>query len=87
VALELAFTDALESAVQRISRHPGIGSARQAEMLKIPVLRHWPTNKFPHLVYYIEREAQLDIWRVLHAKRDVPAWIGQPDDETKSSRK
>ena len=56
-------------------------------MLKIPVLRHWPTNKFPHLVYYIEREAQLDIWRVLHAKRDVPAWIGQPDDETKSSRK
>jgi toxin ParE1/3/4 len=29
------------------------------------------------LIIYLERDTRLDIWRVLHAQRDVPAWMGQ----------
>lgn len=76
LTLELAFTDALDSATARIARHPGIGSARYADPLKIHALRFWPVQKFPYLIFYIERDTQLDIWRVLHAQRDVPAWMG-----------
>lgn len=78
LALELAFTDALEAATEQIARHPGIGSTRYATFLKTHTLRFWPLKKFPHLVFYVERELQIDIWRVLHAQRDIPAWMGEP---------
>lgn len=43
--------------------------------LRLDGLRAWPLRRFPHLVFYrVERE-HIDVWRVLHAKRDVPAWI------------
>jgi len=40
---------------------------------------------FPWLVFYREGETHVDIWRVLHAKRDMPAWLApaslaDPDD-------
>ncbi len=76
LAVELAFVDALESAIAQLARHSGTGSVRYAELLKIPALRFWPLGKFPYLIFYVEREHQVDIWRVLHAQRDVPAWMG-----------
>ena len=33
---------------------------------------------FPYLVSYVEREADIDVWRVLHAARDIPAWLPEP---------
>lgn len=75
--LELAFTDALEAATRQLARHPGIGSPRYADSLKIPELRFWPAKKFPYLVFYMERETQVDVSRVLHAERDIPAWMGE----------
>ena len=74
--LELAFTDALQTTTGLISTHPGIGSPRYATVLNLAGLRFWPVKGFPQLVFYIEREGQLDIWRVLHAQRDIPAWMG-----------
>lgn len=76
LTLELAFANALESATTRIAQHPGAGSFRYADMLKINGLRFWPTRNFPYLIFYLERDAQIDIWRVLHAERDIPAWMG-----------
>lgn len=74
--LELGFTDALQAATGLMSAHPGIGSPRYATVLNLPGLRLWPVEGFPYLVFYVERETQLDIWRVLHAQRDIPAWMG-----------
>lgn len=84
VKLELAFTDALQDAVQRLAQHPGIGSVRCAERVGIPFLRQWPVKHFPHLVFYIERPGEVDVWRVLHARNDIPAWMGDPDHDPKS---
>ena len=66
----------MQAATGLMSAHPGIGSPRYATVLNLPGLRLWPVEGFPYLVFYVERETQLDIWRVLHAQRDIPAWMG-----------
>lgn len=43
--------------------------------LNIPGLRFWPLTRFPYLVFYVERDDHIDIWRVLHEQRDIPAWL------------
>lgn len=71
----LSFIDELESAYIHISRHPGTGSTRYASELDLPGLRFWPLTRFPHLVFYFERSDCIDVWRVLHGQRDIPAWM------------
>ena len=74
-----AFVDALEQAMSHISRHPASGSPRYAHELSIPGLRHWPLRKFPYLVFYMELSNRVEVWRVLHGPRDIPAWMQSPE--------
>ena len=39
----------------------------------------WPLRRYPYFVFYVEREDHLDVWRVLHAQRDIPAWMQDPE--------
>ena len=71
----LSFIDALEQAYAHIGRHPATGSPRYAHELNLPGLRFWPLTRFPYLVFYIERTDHIDVWRVLHGQRDIPAWM------------
>ncbi len=71
----LAFIDALEEVCRRLGEHPASGSPRYARELDLPGLRSWVVRGFPYLVFYVEREADIDVWRVLHAARDTPAWL------------
>jgi len=75
----LGFVDALEQAFTRIGRHPATGSPRYAHALNLPGLRSWPLSRFPHLVFYVEHMDHIDVWRVLHGARDVPAWMQEPE--------
>ena len=75
----LGFVDELEHAYTHIGRHPSTGSPRYAHELNLPGLRSWPLSRYPYLVIYIERPDHIDVWRVLHGKRDIPAWL--QDDE------
>ena len=36
---------------------------------------------FPILIFYVERETEIDVWRVLHDARDIPAWMREPQEE------
>jgi toxin ParE1/3/4 len=74
----LHFIDALARAYRRIARQPAAGSTRYAHELDLPGLRSWPLRRFPHLVFYVERDDHIDVWRVLHGERDIPAWIRKP---------
>ena len=38
-------------------------------------------GKFPNLVFYVDGEADTDIWRVLHGARDISAWMQEPGEE------
>jgi toxin ParE1/3/4 len=71
----LGFIDALEKAYTHISRHPATGSSRYAHELDLPGLRFWPLPRYPHLVFYVELENHIDVWRVLHGQRDIPEWM------------
>jgi toxin ParE1/3/4 len=74
----LGFIDALERAYRHIASHPDSGSSRYAHELNLPGLRFWPLQKYPHLIFYIERSDHVDVWRVLHGRRDIPAWMREP---------
>lgn len=76
----LGFIDALEQAYAHISRHPTTGSPRYAHELNLPGLRFWPLTHYPHLVFYVERPEHIDVWRVLHGQRDIPAWMREPEN-------
>ena len=69
----LGFITALEQAYAHIARHPATGSQRYAHALNLPGLRFWSLTRYPHVVFYIEREDSIDVWRVLHGQRDIPA--------------
>lgn len=75
----LGFIDALEQEYVHIGRHPDAGSPRYAAELNLPGLRFWPLRKYPHLVFYLERSDHVDVWRILHGARDLPAWMQDPD--------
>ncbi len=71
----LRWVDALEAAYRHVQRHPGTGSPRYAHELNLPGLRAWPLKRFPYLVFYRETDAHIEVWRVLHMERDIPAWL------------
>ena len=75
------FISALDRAYAHISQHPGTGSPRYAHELSLPDLRAWPLRGYPYLVFYVERLRQVDVWRVLHSQRDIPAWMQEPEVE------
>lgn len=79
VDVALRFVDALEDAYRFIANNPGAGSPRYGLMLDIPGLRSWRVRGFPHLIYYVERADVLDVWRILHGSRDVPATLADAD--------
>ena len=76
----LNFIKVLEQAYSHIGRHPATGSPRYAHELNLPGLRSWSLTRYPHLVFYIERKDHIDVWRVLHGQRDIPAWLSMADD-------
>lgn len=73
----LGFVEALQQAYAHIGRHPATGSPRYAHELNLPGLRTWPLTRYPFLVFYVEQPERVDIWRVLHQQRDIPAWMQQ----------
>ena len=78
-AVALGFVDALEQSYTHIARHPATGSPRYAHELNLPCLRTWPLTRYPHLVFYVEHPDHIDVWRVLHGQRDIPAWMQESD--------
>ncbi|MGH6786676.1 MAG: type II toxin-antitoxin system RelE/ParE family toxin [Novosphingobium sp.] len=77
----LGFVDALEQAYGSIAEAPATGSPRWGHELKLPGLRSRRLKVYPWLVFYFEQMGHIDVWRILHAKRDIPAWLADPELE------
>lgn len=73
----LDFVDALEKAFAFIAGQPHAGSPLHGHELDLPGLRHWPVRTFPWLIFYVAHGGHVDVWRVLHAHRDMPEWLAQ----------
>lgn len=72
----LRFVDAVERAVGQIGRSPHSGSLRFSYELEIPDLRVRPLPRFPYLVFYVVGDEFVDVWRILHTRRDIPTAMG-----------
>jgi toxin ParE1/3/4 len=68
----LAFADALQSTYDLIAAFPDSGSNRYAHELALPGLRTRKLTGYPYLVFYLEHRDYVEVWRVLHAQRDIP---------------
>ena len=71
----LVFVDDVEEAYQHIQQFPVSGSLRYAYELGLPDLRVWSCNKYPYLIFYVDYPTQIEVWRVLHSRSDVPATL------------
>jgi toxin ParE1/3/4 len=75
----LGFIDELQRAYEHLAVHPGSGTLRYAVELQIPNVRAWPLARYPYLVFYLDRRDCVDVWRVLHGKRDIPRRMQAPE--------
>lgn len=81
VDVALGFIDGLEQAYRHLGRQPATGSPRYAHELNLPGLRSWPLTRFPYLVFYVEQTDHVEVWRVLHGARDIPAWLSEAEPQ------
>ena len=75
----MRFLAAIADAFDLLSRNPGLGSPRHATVLQLPGIRCWPLRPWPQLVFYVEREQAVDVFRVLHGARDIPATLAEAE--------
>jgi toxin ParE1/3/4 len=75
--IAVQFVDALKDAYHRIGVRPGTGSPRFGHELEVPGLRSRKIARFPFLIFYLERDDHIDVWRVLHNQRDFASWLNQ----------
>jgi len=74
----LGFIDELERAFRLVAARPAMGSPLYGHELGLPGLRHRGLKRYPYLIFYIDRDDHVDVWRVLHAQRDIPARMSEP---------
>jgi toxin ParE1/3/4 len=73
------FLEELERAFDAIRTTPAAGSPRYAHELGIKGVRNRKLRRYPYLVFYVEQPDRIDILRVLHAHRDIPAQLRDGD--------
>ncbi|MBZ9865886.1 type II toxin-antitoxin system RelE/ParE family toxin [Mesorhizobium sp. CA15] len=74
----LGYVEDLQNAYKLIASHPASGSLRYSYEVGLPGLRSLPLKRHPYLIFYIEQADHIDVWRVLHAKMDIPSWLQHP---------
>lgn len=70
-----AFATSVEQALQSILVHPEAGSPRWSTLLQLDGLRCRRLQRFPYLLFYRNMSSGIEVWRLLHAARDIPASI------------
>lgn len=69
------FLVALEKAYELIGQFPDAGSKRLGILMRLPELRTWSLTKFPYSLIYMCDAQCVDIFRLLHHKRDMPNYL------------
>ena len=74
-SVALGFIDDLDAAYGHLGQYPASGGTRYAHELSLPGLRSWTLARYPFVIFYVEHEAHLEVWRVLNARTDIPSWL------------
>ncbi|MFY9137038.1 type II toxin-antitoxin system RelE/ParE family toxin [Zwartia sp.] len=65
------FSFEIDQALERLSKHPNIGSPRPALDLDIECIKSWALKRFPHQIFYEIQDNHVELWRILHPRRDI----------------
>ena len=71
--IALRFIDALQHTYLSIEKNPLLGSMRYSVVANMPGLRSRRIPRFPYLVFYAVEEERIQVARILHERRDLPA--------------
>jgi toxin ParE1/3/4 len=74
------FIDAVEQAFAHIALYPASGSPHYGHELNLRGLRSWRLERHPYLIFYLDQDDHIDVWRVLHGRRDIPASLQERGD-------
>lgn len=83
LALGEAFLAEVEATLERIARHPGIGSQRHATLVPgLPAPLRWlPLHRFDRfLVYYFEVPDHVEVVRIWNVARGLEALMAGEDE-------
>ncbi|WP_064684222.1 type II toxin-antitoxin system RelE/ParE family toxin [Rhizobium bangladeshense] len=78
--IAIGFIDALQLTYTFIAEHPASGTLRHAYELGLPELQCMTMRGFPYVIFYLERADHIDVWRLLHAKQDIPVWLQDSEE-------
>ena len=68
-----------DKALAMISQFPDAGSPRYGYDAGLEGLRYWPMKRFPYLIFYMEKDHCIDVWRVMHGSMDIQSELDDPD--------
>ena len=70
------FIDAVEKAFRLLSQMPEIGTQRRFRSPRLEGVRFWPIPGFEkYLIFYRVVDEAVQVLRVLHGARDIPALL------------
>ncbi len=74
ISVASRFLDATDETFALLARQPFIGTKYVTKTPRLEGIRVFRVKKFPnHLMFYIARENEIEIVRVLHGSRDLDA--------------
>ena len=73
------FLNDFDGAIAHISEFPGTGSPKYGFEPSLAGVRFWPMRKYPFLIFYVETDDRIDVWRVVHGNMDIAAELHDPD--------
>ncbi len=77
----IAFRETLEQTCALLAEMPDIGMLRSFGNPKLENIRLWPLKRFEkYLLIYCAHDEVLDIIRVVHGARDLPALFTEPEE-------
>ena len=70
VVITADFIREFSLAQTQVSKYPKIGSTRLCEKANLLNLRVWSLRKYPHQIFYRVEIDRVDVWRILHSRRN-----------------
>jgi len=76
----IRFLDAIEDALDKLARMPGMGRIRDFADPRLAGLRSWPIKGFKnYLIFYRPILDGIEVLRILHGARDIDAIFDDVD--------
>ena len=71
----LKIINELEKSFIRIKKYPQLGSLRIGHKIGFEGLRSLALKKAPFIIFYLDNDESIRVFRILHQKQHIPFWL------------